>query len=77
MTKWFTQKAIEEAKIKVYDRSTNTIEIDETKLNVATEVFASFRNHATKATQRHTQMTGKILPAYDEGLTVTQVPMTK
>ena len=32
-TKWFTQEAIEEAKIHIYDQATNTIEVDETKLN--------------------------------------------
>ena len=67
MTKWFTQEIVEEATIQMYDRSTNTIEVDKTKLNAATELFDSFGDHATEAAQRHAQMTGKPLLAYGGG----------
>ena len=66
-TKWFTQDAVEKATIQVYDRSTNTIKVDKTKLNAATILFASFGDHATEAAQRHVQMTGDTIPDYDEG----------
>ena len=47
-TKWFTQEAVEVAMIQVYDRFTNTIEVGKKKFNAATELFASFNNHATE-----------------------------
>ena len=36
-TKWFTQEAVEEAKIQVSDRATNTIKVDKNKLNEDTD----------------------------------------
>ena len=41
-TKWFTQKAVEEAKTQVYDRATNAIDVDKSKFNEEMELFASF-----------------------------------
>ena len=48
IAKWITQEAVEEAKIQVYDRATNTIEVDKNKLNAETELFASFGDNTTE-----------------------------
>ena len=66
-TKWFTQAAVEEAKIQIYDRATNTIKVDKTKLNTEMELFASFGDHTTEVVQRRAQVNGETLPVYDGG----------
>ena len=48
-TPWFTQEAVEEATTQVYDRATDTIDVDKTKLNEEMEVFTSFGDHITEA----------------------------
>ena len=55
------------AKKRQNDRSNNTIEVDKTKLNVATELFTSFGDHATEAAQRYAQMTWETIQDYDGG----------
>ena len=66
-TKWFTQEAVEEVTIQVYDRVTNTIEVDKTRLNAEMELFASFRDHTIQVARRRAQITGETLPVYDGG----------
>ena len=66
-TRWFTQEAVEEAKIQVYDQVTNTIEVDKTELNAETELFTSFGDPTTEAVRRRAQANGETLPAYDGG----------
>ena len=64
---WFTQEALEESKEQVYNRTTNTVDIDETKLKAKTDIFAVFGDHATEAARLNAAMTGAIIPEYYGG----------
>ena len=51
----------------MYNRATNTIDVDKTKLKAETELFAIFRDHATEADRLNAKMTGAIIPEYNGG----------
>ena len=64
---WFTQEAVEDSKEQVYNRTTNTVDIDETKLKAKTDIFAVFGDHATEAARLNAALTGAIIPEYHGG----------
>ena len=64
---WFTQEAVEDSKEQVYNRTTNTVDIDKTKLKAKTDIFAVFGDHATEAARLNAAMTGAIIPEYHGG----------
>ena len=64
---WFTQEALEESKEQVYNRTTNTVDMDETKLKAKTDIFAVFGDHATEADRLNAEMTGAVIPVYHGG----------
>ena len=59
---WFTQDALEESTDQKYNRATNTIDVDVTKLKAATDIFAVFGDHATEADRLNAKMTGAVIP---------------
>ena len=63
-TVWFTQDAVEESTDQMYNRATNTIEVDKTKLKAETDLFAIFGDHATEADRLNAKMTGAVIPEY-------------
>ena len=61
------QDTVKDSTDQMYNRATNTIDVDKTKLNTETEVFAIFGDHATEADRLNAKMTGAIIPDYDVG----------
>ena len=47
-TVWFIQDAVEDSTDQMYNRATNTIDVDKTKLKAETDLFAIFGDHATE-----------------------------
>ena len=64
---WFAQEALEKSKEQVYNRTTNTVDMDETKLKAKTDIFAVFGDHATEADRLNAEMTGAVIPVYHGG----------
>ena len=61
---WFTPEAVEEAKDQVYNRVTNTVDVDEVKWKTKMDIFAAFGDHATPAARLNADATGAIIPEY-------------
>ena len=64
---WFTPEAVEESEDQVYNRTTNTVDVDEVKWKAKTEIFVVFGNHATEADRLNADLTGVIIPEYHRG----------
>ena len=52
---------------QVYNRTTNTVDIDEIKLKAKTDFFAIFGDHATETARLNAEMTGAVIPEYHGG----------
>ena len=65
--RWFSQEAIDEANMQVYDRASNTIKVDEDKLQEELDIFASFGDQYTEADRQRAEMNGETLPIYEGG----------
>ena len=46
---WFTQEAVEEAEGQVYNRTTNTVDVDEVQWKEQMDMFNVIGDHATEA----------------------------